>query len=372
MADDQHESYNECPEQDECKAGEVDGRAPSGNAEVESPFFEPASQSLSGSVVGKSDGDAPAAGTRADTPGSRMSVDGIEADTSSTPSRQSLADTGQGLAVAPQVIESASATTSPNNSSGPLAYVITAVVLAILLVIGVSIGTLFAAAGEAVSSGGAGSLSGRGSDDLDDLEGLLDELEEDSGSGLGSNSGSGSGSSGSYSGSTKLDEDNVLSYDYYCFDYAVGDFVYAADYAESQEVVSSFVRALIEADSSATANLRSHVRAAAQTSDAATRASELELAAKTCADAQASLAAVEAPLAASISGSHAESISEDLAEAQKDVVERWEDLANLVAIMQSPDGHTASELDELDTDAGNVTSIAIELTDALSDSASHK
>lgn len=284
----------------------------------------------------------------------------------------------QSKADEPAPIESASATTSPDNKSGSTAYVLVGVVLVALVALGIAVSSAVTSIATSISSsGGSGTLGQNLSDDdLDELEDLLNDLEGDSNSGSGNSDSIDNPPSGlgynTLSGSTELTEDTVMSYDYYCFDYTVGDFVYAADYAGAQEGVSAFVKSLVEADSSAASALRSHVRAAAQASDAETRASELEQAAQTCVDAQASLAAISAPAEADIAGSRAADIAEELAEAREDTIERWADLASIVEIMKSPSGHKASEIAELDEDAGNVTPIAMDLASALYDSANYK
>ena len=84
------------------------------------------------------------------------------------------------------MIESASATTDPANaSSGPLAYVVTAVVVGVLVVLvsvvsgwAASVGRLMASTGSPSYGTGYDGYYDYEYDDTDDLDDLLDEFEE--------------------------------------------------------------------------------------------------------------------------------------------------------------------------------------------------
>ena len=260
----------------------------------------------------------------------------------------------------PPVVESASATTSPENSSGAAPFVIVGVVLACLIFLAAGVGNLVGSLGALAAS--------RGGYYADDLDELLDELE---GEGYGTGAPDANSRGRSRGGNTELTQDYALSYDYQFLAESVSDYVFASDYTGAQQSVASYVKALSKLDGDALAQVQSHVRAAAATSDAATRSSELAQAAKVCEDAQAKVSQLAVPTAGDIAGSQATSIAGDLADARDDVAERWKDIGRIVALMDDPSGHRTGELAELDDDASDVTDIAIELTDALTTSASH-
>lgn len=264
------------------------------------------------------------------------------------------------------VIESASATTSHDNHAGSAPYVIVAACLVVIIALALSlVSGISGIVSSALISRGYGSSA---------MSDLLGELGNGDGNGgLGDDYGFGSGDSGRGSRNPRqnsdLTSDNVFDYELASLDSSVSDYVYATDYQGAQSGVSAFVKKLAKADADALASVQSHVRAAAATSDAQTRSSELDQAQKACADAKSSIAALDVD---TVTGSRASSITEDLNDAKGDVAERWDTVGKIVAIMKSPDGHKASELQELDDDANDAADIASELTEALYDSARAK
>ncbi len=266
----------------------------------------------------------------------------------------------------PRVIESASATTSRDNQTGAAPVVITLVVLALLVAIGCATtsGIMkfaeLAVEYEDYDSYGSGSNAYPYDDeDLDDLKSDLEDLRNE----LNGNS--------DYS-DTELTEDNVFDVELYCLDDSVSDYVFSSDYSGSQKAVASYVQAFAKADDDATTQVVSHLRAAASAADDETRADELSQAAQLCEQAKTDLAAIELPAEGDISGSSADDILSSLQEAQDCAAKRWEAFGKIVAIMASPSGHYASELDELDATASDVTNIALDLADALWSSANDK
>ena len=253
----------------------------------------------------------------------------------------------------PPVIESASATTSPDNHSSALPYVIVAAVLALLVTLALALSNLVVAIAD-----GANMLSSdHGSNAYEDYGDLLDDLD-----GMGDDKGR----------SVNLTQDNVFDFDLTAADYSVNDYVFASDYSGSQQTVSTYVKSLTKLDSDATSELSSHLRAAAAATDADTRKLELEQAATMCQGTAESIEALALPDASAITGDAADDILEDLTAGRDATQERWEKLGRLASMLLSPDGHTSDELSDLDNDAGNVTDAALDLTHALSDSASHK
>lgn len=256
-------------------------------------------------------------------------------------------------ASAPQVpvIESASATTSPDNHSGPGVYVILAIGLALIVAASFVLANMF---GEVLSE-----VADIVAEEYPDEEWDFDELDhyfDDD----------------TRSTNDDLTTDNIFETRIGCADESVNSYVYASDYDGSQQAVSEFVSALAKADGDSTNLLSMHLRAAMGATDAATRTEELDAAAQVVADAQASIQAIELPGTDRVSGVKADSIIDALGDAKEDCAERWSAIAKLVDILRSPDGHTTDELAELDEEASNIVDIAIRLTTALTDSASYK
>lgn len=254
---------------------------------------------------------------------------------------------------APQVpvIESASATTSPDNHSGPGVYVILAIGLALIIASSLVLANTF---GEVLSEV-ADIVAEEYPDeewDFDDLDHYFDDDTR--------------------STNVDLTADNIFETRIGCADESVNSYVYASDYDGSQQAVSEFVSALTKADGDSTNLLSMHLRAAMGATDAATRTEELDAAAQVVADAQTSIQAIEVPGTDRVSGVKADSVIDALGDAKEDCIERWSAIAKLVDILRSPDGHTTDELAELDEEASDIVDIAIRLTTALTDSASYK
>ena len=247
---------------------------------------------------------------------------------------------------APQipVIESASATTSPDNHSGPGAYVILAIGLALIIASSLVLANTF---GEVLSE-----VADIVAEEYPDEEWDFDD--------------------DTHGTDADLTTDNIFETRISCADESVNSYVYASDYNGSQQAVSEFVSALTKADGDSTNLLSTHLRAAMGATDATTRTEELDAAAQVVADAQTSIQAIELPGTDRVSGLKADSVIDALGDAKQDCAERWSAIAKLVGILRSPDGHTTDELAELDEEASNIVDIAIRLTTALTDSASYK
>ena len=254
---------------------------------------------------------------------------------------------------APQapIIESASATTSPDNHSGPGVYVVLAIGLALIIASSLVLANTF---GEVLTE-----VADIVAEEYPDEEWDFDELDhyfDDD----------------THSTDVDLTPDNIFDTRIACADESVNSYVYASDYDGSQQAVSEFVFALTKTDGDNTNLLSMHLRAATSATDAATRAEELDAAAQVVVNAQTSIQAIEVPGTDRVSGLKADSVIDALGDAKEDCAERWSAIAKLVDILRSPDGHTTDELAELDEEASNIVDIAIRLTTALTDSASYK
>ena len=252
------------------------------------------------------------------------------------------------------VLESASATTSQDNRSGVGAYVIVAAVLMVLVALALTLCNVLEVVGTSIDWADPNTYSF----DDDDYDDLLDDL------GIEDERGISSGQS--------LTADNALDQYLGCIEYTVSDYVFASDYSGSQQAVATYVKALAAADATSASEVKSHLRAASATSDEATRTSELAAAADAAASGREAIDALELPAESSITGTKAADIVEDLTDARDDALTRWDKIAQVIDMVTNPGGHTTRELSDLDDEASEVTDIALELTHALSNSASYK
>lgn len=176
----------------------------------------------------------------------------------------------------PSVIESASATTSPDNHAGVTPYVIVA---------GRARGARGALARPCqprLRPWAKASATPYDEDSYDsfDYDGLLDDLDDLDPQG---------------STGHDLTADNVFDVELTCTDYTVDDYVFASDYSGSQQAVSAYVKALAKTDADAAGQLAGHLRAAAAATDDASRADELSQAASICQDASAAIDGLALP-----------------------------------------------------------------------------
>lgn len=258
------------------------------------------------------------------------------------------------------VLESASATNSPDNHSGVGPYIIVGIVLAVLVALALALCNLVEAAGTAIDWADDASSYGYDDRDYGDLDDFFDNLDEFDG--LGS-----SGTSGK-----DLTSDNVFDVSLTCVESSIADYVFASDYSGSQAAVSTYVKALSSQDASSAAEVKSHLRAAAAAGDDAMRTSELQAAADAAKDAYQAIEGITLPSQDDLTGSKAADVIDDLTSGRDDALTRWDKISQLVDMFQNPDGHTTRELSDLDDEAADVTEPALELTHALSDSANHK
>ena len=286
------------------------------------------------------------------------------------------------------VIESASATTRPeDNRSGAAPYVIVAVALVAACVVATTLGSaLLSVAQLAVASrGSSDNLSwdyGNGwpfEDDNGDWGDLGDSPWNGEGSGNGGfgngsrgNGSDESGEGGNSSSGQGISQREALRYDYLFLSVTLKDYVSANDYQGSQAAVSDFARTLAKADEEGVDQARTHIRAAAAATDDETRAAELEQAAKACSDTKNAIASLGLD-ESGVTGQKSTDIADELKDAQDDAGDRWDNIAKLVAIMRAPDGHTSSELKQLDDGANNkALDASLGIIEALRDSASSK
>lgn len=268
--------------------------------------------------------------------------------------------------------ETASATTSPNNSSSALPYLIVVASLACVIALSINLANaidsfLFRALSESdvpSYSDGFDGFDFFDNDDSENLDDLYDFYNFD-----GTSSSSPELENDSNTSQEELDDDTVLDYEVYSFDYSVADDISATDYAGSQSAVSSYVRTYSSKDKDAISQLNAHLRSA-KNLEGAERDRELTSAAQVCKDASQVLSEITIPDSSAITGSKAQEIVSKLENARSEGMQRWTTISQIVDIMRSPTGHTTQELNNLDLEAlKNLYNASSDLYDALSASA---
>ncbi len=231
------------------------------------------------------------------------------------------------------IIESASATTSPDNkNSGPAAYVIAGVSAVLLILASYGLSSCASSlVGYALVSDMAYS------DDMYDYDEYYDYDDEYY---LDENDTS------STSGSLSVEE--ALSLELAAYDSYLDDSISAFDYAGASSDVSDYVRSLVNADSNAMDSLYATLRSAARDED--TRGESLAEALATCDAAIEAISAVEVPTSSSTDA------SDSLANGLQYTLGRWEALRSEVELLASSDEIDYSALVEADN-------LVLELTD---------
>lgn len=263
-------------------------------------------------------------------------------------------NTEQEMARTERFVETASATTSPDNAdSGNGAYLVTVIVLVVLVALGISLsGALGTAAGMALTDGygisGTYDEQGEGLT-LEDLEHLLDGYTGDQDTDT-------DGSTGSLSQSEALDL--ALS----VYDTTVDAEVSATDYSGVPSDVRSYVRLLLAQDRDAAAEVAGYLNAAARGED--TQAN-VEAAVQAAADGKAAIEAIE------VQSFGSDDLEEDLASARQALSDRWDAIAAEVQLLDADGDISYDELEEADEEVLSTTSEAASaFTQALGTAAS--
>lgn len=243
------------------------------------------------------------------------------------------------------IVESASATTSPDNAnSGYLAYVITVLVLVGVLFLSMGLWSCTSSLVESGIRTGLGNLAEQWGQD-DDSEALP------YGSG-----GNGSGSRGSASGSS-LSAKDALDLDLDLYSDTIGSTISASDYAGTPNSMRSYVLSLVHTDGDHNSAVVADLNAAAAADDPR---GDIESALSECDSAIADINATEVP---SDLGSEATSS----AQSGKDkAVARWQAIQEELKLFDTQDEVSYSDLQKADTAVAEATADAgTELVQAL-------
>ncbi|MGN0055745.1 MAG: hypothetical protein ACI360_04880 [Atopobiaceae bacterium] len=254
-----------------------------------------------------------------------------------------------------QVIESASATTSPDNAhSGNTAYIITVVALAVVIALGMGL------------SGCISSLSTTAlKHALSDYEGQSQQGLGSSGSsqyGYGYGYGNGS-SSGSTSGSLSVQDSLQLNLSVY--GETIDSNVSASDYSGVSDDVRTYARSIIKLDTAQNQEVVSHLDAAANASDPR---SDIEAAISVCDDTLSQLQSIAVP-----SGTDGTTIATDAQDSMQAAQKRWTALKAELQLLDTTDDVSMTQLEKADQQVEQATQDASSaITTMLADSASNQ
>lgn len=263
--------------------------------------------------------------------------------------------TGQDLVPAPRYIETASATTSPDNAdSGNMAYLITIVALVVLLALGIALSNgLATIIGARLMSGYGTEGYGYGQDDgisLEDLEELLEGYSD--------------GTGDTTSDDEELTQSEVLDLSLSLYDTTVDAEVSATAYAGVPSDVRTYVRSLLRADRDAASEVADLLNAAARDEDD-DAASDLEAALEAAAEGKAAVEDVE-------DVSYGDEVDDALEEARQAMLDRWDAITAELELIATADGTISyDDLSDADDTVLDTTSKAADaVTDALEIAAS--
>jgi len=273
----------------------------------------------------------------------------------------------------PAPMETASATTSPDNaSSGSTAYAIVGAALGALLILAALIGLALSSALNVWAGGIAQMMDDQGQgttipygygDGSDDGYGIT--IPYDYGDGYGTapygyDDGSGSNGNGD-SGSTQdsLTVDEALDLTLSAYDAGITEFVPATAYSGASSEVTSVCTALVKTDKDYSSRLSAAVLNAAR--DADDRPEQLAEAHAVCTEAREALGGLD--LGASDQ-------TETLSSARDEAIARWDDLDSEVSLLESGGDIPYDELYQVDMSSyDHATQSASLIAEALSASA---
>lgn len=251
---------------------------------------------------------------------------------------------------AEKIVESASATTSTtaNASSGHSAYVITAIVLAILC------GITFAG-GRIISVFVSTTLDESTlTSIIDRIDGYVDDGYVDDSTTSASSAARTTGisfSDGAAGRSASFTMESALAQNLHL----TGDggiTVAATSYSGAQQAVSTYVSSLVSADKRANSTVLSHLRVARGASSDSERTKELVAAAQAATAAKTELAAIAVPEGLS------SSVSSSLATARSSALSRWDDVLQEIGVILSPDAHNMGDLADVDDELASFTELS--------------
>lgn len=248
---------------------------------------------------------------------------------------------GQELATAAPYIETASATTNPDNKdSGNTAYLITFIGLAALIALAIAFSRgLATLLGAQLYDDYGYETSGQGEGvSLEELERLLSE-----------GAGNGQDSQGTSSQGDDLSQSDALGQPLALYDTAVDDEVSATAYAGVPSDVRTYVRNLLTADRDAADGLARYLNTAARGDDAS---GNVKNAVEAAASGKAAIEGVEVP------DLDDQDVADALAQARQDTLDRWDAISAEVRLLDTDGTISLDDLKDADDAVVDKTSDA--------------
>ena len=262
--------------------------------------------------------------------------------------------------------ETASATTDPDNSnSGPFAFIITGVCLAVLLGLGLLISSVasiaLTAAASAMSDAPSSSSMPFDDDfDLNELDELFNQYYQDD------NNYGGSGASTQNGTSSMVTVDEALDFDLAPYGACIDDGVSASAYAGVPQEVRSFVRELVSADRTNTQKVVAALNEAALNDE--TRAAKVKEAIELS---DAGVRAINDIALPSLTNDEGGAVADALGSAKTKAAERWTQMGRELRLLDTTDKIETRKIWNYDEDVADATEEAADLIEDAMDKAAN-
>lgn len=273
-----------------------------------------------------------------------------------------------------KVIETASATTSPDNkNSGKFAYIVTIVTIVALLVFALLGGIIVSAvAGIMVNSGALDDFADSGSSSLldmdeDSLEDYLDQYYEDLLNDIYDEDEEDRDEKDGRDTGKSVSVSQALDFDLSPYLISLDSEVPASSYAGTPQEVRDFVRQIMAADTQYSDQVRSALNAAA--SDADNQQAHIQEARTACAAGHAALDALEVPIFENVEDT---SVRDLLGEAKGEAGRRFDLMADEIALLETDGNVDTSRLWAADDKVvESAETAADKIVEAMSSASTH-
>ncbi|MBR3159071.1 MAG: hypothetical protein IKF14_08195 [Atopobiaceae bacterium] len=261
--------------------------------------------------------------------------------------------------------ETASATTDPDNSnSGPFAFIITGVCLAVLLGLGLLISSVasiaLTAAASAMSDAPSSSTPLDDDFDFNDLDELFNQYYQDD------NNYGGSSTSTQNGTSSMVTVDEALDFDLAPYGACIDDGVSASAYAGVPQEVRSFVRELVSADRTNTQKVVAALNEAALNDEA--RAAKVKEAIELS---DAGVRAINDIALPSLTNDEGGAVADALGSAKTKAAERWTQMGRELRLLDTTDKIETRKIWNYDEDVADATEEAADLIEDAMDKAAN-
>ncbi|MDO4538348.1 MAG: hypothetical protein Q4B54_09330 [Coriobacteriales bacterium] len=253
-----------------------------------------------------------------------------------------------------KVIESASATTSSDNAnSGSFAYILTAIVLGVTLILGLVVGgcasMVLSVSAQQYAQGGHSSLGHNTMGYPEDLDRELEDLFNEYSPYTTTPEGGNGNNNGGSENTSVVSLDDALDFDLAPYRESIGDLVYASSYSGASNEVRDFVRQLVNADNDYASRLVLILNDAALNEEQNTQ--KIAEAIALCTEAQQGIEALALP---EVGGDQSGEVKDYLGTAKAEAKERWQKMQNEMELL-SKSAISTKALWNLDDDVLSAT-----------------